>query len=106
MSRLTDLSARERRAALADVRQQLLEPARALRGYSEELYEDAKQPHLRSLLPDLQRILASATSLSDMIDQLVDHDVAAVHALTSLIGPQLNGAAEIKHQTSRWLARR
>ncbi|MCH9670845.1 MAG: response regulator [Gammaproteobacteria bacterium] len=80
MSRLTDLSARERRAALADVRQQLLEPARALRGYSEELYEDAKQPHLRSLLPDLQRILASATSLSDMIDQLVDHDVAAVHA--------------------------
>jgi signal transduction histidine kinase len=63
---------RQRRARLANVRQELLAPVTALVGYGEMLIEKARDPELEHIGPDLQRILSSARELLELIDRLLD----------------------------------
>jgi signal transduction histidine kinase len=63
---------RERRAYLAQTRQELLALVTALVGYGEMLAEEARQLDLENVLPDLERILASDRDLLEPVDQLLD----------------------------------
>ncbi|MEM7250217.1 MAG: response regulator [Pseudomonadota bacterium] len=57
---------------MAEVRQQLLEPSRALVGYGEELRRDADAAGHDAMLADLERVLSAATSLATQVDHLMD----------------------------------
>ena len=63
---------RQRRAGLANMRQELLAPVTALVGYSEMLIEKARGLTLEVIGPDLQRILSSARELLQLTDRLLD----------------------------------
>ena len=63
---------RQRRAHLANMRQELLAPVTALVGYGEILIEKALGLDLEDIGPDLQRILSSAQELLELIDRLLD----------------------------------
>jgi class 3 adenylate cyclase len=63
---------RQRRAGLANMRQELLAPVTALVGYGEILIEKTRGRGLEDLGPDLQRILSSARELLALTDRLLD----------------------------------
>ncbi|MGH6896696.1 MAG: adenylate/guanylate cyclase domain-containing protein [Geminicoccaceae bacterium] len=63
---------RQRRARLANMRQELLAPVTALVGYGEMLIEKARSLGLEDIGPDLQRILSSAQELLELVDRLLD----------------------------------
>jgi len=63
---------RQRRARLANMRQELLAPVTALVGYGEILIEKARGLGLEDIDPDLQRILSSAQELLELVDRLLD----------------------------------
>jgi signal transduction histidine kinase len=60
-------SDRERRARLANMRQELLAPVMALVGYGELLGEEAERLDWSSRAPDLERILAAAQDLLTLV---------------------------------------
>ena len=66
---------RERRARLANMRQELLAPVTALVGYGELLTEEAGL-ELVDLAPDLERILTAAQDLLELVDRLLDEAAA------------------------------
>ena len=68
---------RQRRARLANMRQELLAPVTALVGYGEMLIEKARGLELEDIGPDLQRILISAQELLELVDRLLGVDGAA-----------------------------
>jgi adenylate cyclase len=68
---------RRRRARLANIRQELLAPVSAIAGYADILRDDAHRLGLREALPDLDRILASAEALLNLVERLLDVDAAA-----------------------------
>ena len=68
---------RQRRARLANVRQELLAPVTALVGYGEMLIEKARGLELEDIGPDLRRILISAKELLELVDRLLGVDSAA-----------------------------
>jgi class 3 adenylate cyclase len=68
---------RQRRARLANMRQELLAPVSALVGYGEMLIEKARGPELEDIGADLQRILISAQELLKLVDRLLDIDDVA-----------------------------
>src|SRR5918995_1447321 len=63
---------RQRRAGLANMRQELLAPVTALVGYGEMLMEKARALQLEDIGPDLQRILSSAQELLELVERLLD----------------------------------
>jgi adenylate cyclase len=63
---------RQRRAVLANMRQELLAPVSALVGYGEMLIEKTRSRGLEDIGPDLQRILSSARELLELTDRLLD----------------------------------
>jgi adenylate cyclase len=65
---------RQRRAGLANMRQELLAPVTALVGYGEMLIEKARGLELEDIGPDLRRILISAKELLELVDRLLDVD--------------------------------
>src|SRR5918995_3657061 len=65
---------RQRRARLANMRQELLAPVNALVGYGEMLIEKARDLELQGIGPDLRRILVSAQDLLDLVDRLLGVD--------------------------------
>jgi class 3 adenylate cyclase/CheY-like chemotaxis protein len=68
---------RQRRARLANMRQELLAPVTALVGYGEMLLEKARAFELETIGPDLQRILSSAQELLELMDRQLDVTGAA-----------------------------
>jgi adenylate cyclase len=70
---------RQRRARLANARQELLAPVTALVGYGEMLVEKARALGPEDMGPDVQRILSSAQELLELIDRLLDVTGAAGH---------------------------
>ena len=68
---------RQRRAVLANMRQELLAPVTALVGYGEMLIEKTRGRGLADIGPDLQRILSSARELLELTDRLLDVSGAA-----------------------------
>jgi CheY-like chemotaxis protein len=70
---------RERRARLANMRQELLAPVTALVGYGEMLVEEARRLELAPVLPDLERILTSARDLLELVHRLLDVGGIAGH---------------------------
>lgn len=69
---------RERRARLANMRQELLAPVTGLVGYGEILAEEAARLELGELAPDLARILAAARDLLELVNRLLDEAAASV----------------------------
>ena len=67
---------RERRARLANMRQELLAPVTALVGYGELLTEEAGRLELGDLSPDLERILTAARDLLSLVNRLLDEAAA------------------------------
>jgi adenylate cyclase len=65
---------RQRRAGLANMRQELLAPVTALVGYGEMLIEKARGLELEGIGPDLRRILISAQDLLELVDRLLGID--------------------------------
>jgi adenylate cyclase len=65
---------RQRRAALANMRQELLAPVTALVGYGEMLIEKARGLELEHIGSDLRRILISAQELFELVDRLLGID--------------------------------
>jgi adenylate cyclase len=65
---------RQRRAALANMRQELLAPVTALVGYGEMLIEKARSLELEHIGSDLRRILISAQELFELVDRLLGID--------------------------------
>jgi adenylate cyclase len=65
---------RQRRAALANMRQELLAPVTALVGYGEMLIEKARGLELEHIGSDLRRILISAQELLALVDRLLGID--------------------------------
>jgi class 3 adenylate cyclase len=63
---------RERRARLANMRQELLAPVTGLAGYGELLSEEALRLGLEELTPDLERILRAAKDLRELVNRLLD----------------------------------
>ena len=85
---------RERRARLANMRQELLAPVTALVGYGEMLIEEARILQLEGIGPDLQRILSSAQELLELVDRLLDTtDVAGRQSGADLVELQ----ARLRH---------
>src|SRR5918996_1868717 len=76
--RASDLE-RERRARLANMRQELLAPVAALVGYGEMLVEEARRLELAPVLPDLEKILISARDLLELVHRLLDVGGIAGH---------------------------
>jgi len=73
-------AARERRARLANMRQELLAPVMALVGYGELLSEEAERLELGDLAPDLERILTAAQDLLGLVNRLLDEAAAPAQA--------------------------
>jgi class 3 adenylate cyclase len=73
-------AARERRARLANMRQELLAPVMALVGYGELLSEQAERLELVDLAPDLERILTAAQDLLALVNRLLDEAAAPAQA--------------------------
>ena len=73
-------AARERRARLANMRQELLAPVMALVGYGELLTEEAERLELVDLAPDLERILTAAQDLLGLVNRLLDEAAAPAQA--------------------------
>ena len=63
---------RGQRAQLADLRQEFLAPADAIVGYAEILSEDAGRLDLREVLPDIDRLLAAAVELQQLVQAVLD----------------------------------
>ena len=77
---MTDADAaadRERRAWLANMRQELLAPVLALAGYGELLSEEAARLALVELAPDLERIVAAAGDLLGLVNRFLDEAAGA-----------------------------
>lgn len=70
---------RERRARVANMRQELLAPVSALVGYGEMLVEEARRLELADILSDLERVLASAQELLELVDRLLDVESVKGH---------------------------
>ncbi len=68
---------RERRARLANMRQELLAPVTGLVGYGELLTEEAGRLELGELAPDLERILSAAKDLLELVNRLLDEAAAS-----------------------------
>jgi len=64
----------ERQARLANLRQELLAPVNAILGYGDMLHEDVEAKGPAEISPDLDRILAAARELHQMVDRLLDTD--------------------------------
>jgi adenylate cyclase len=73
----TVIADRERRARLANMRQELLAPVTALVGYGELLSEEADRLELGELAPDLERILTAARDLLELVNRLLDEAAAS-----------------------------
>ena len=71
-----DPGTRTRRALLANLRQQLLTPASALVEYGELLQEAARESGRQEMTGDLERILAAAHGLSQIVNNLLDDTVS------------------------------
>jgi adenylate cyclase len=71
---------RQRRARLANMRQELLAPVTALVGYGELLTEEAERLELVDLAPDLERILTAAQDLLEQVNRLLDEGAAPAQA--------------------------
>jgi class 3 adenylate cyclase len=69
---------REKRATLADLRQELLAPADAIVGYAEILSEDARRLELGEALPDIERLSAAAADLRRLVRDLLDPQAPAI----------------------------
>src|SRR5262249_37299972 len=69
---------REKRAKLADLRQEILAPADAIVGYAEILFEDARRLELSKALPDIERLSAAAAHLQRLVRTLLDPQGPAV----------------------------
>jgi adenylate cyclase len=67
---------RERRARIANMRQELLAPVTALVGYGEMLVEEARRLQFADILPDLERILTSGQDLLELVNRLLDSESA------------------------------
>jgi len=65
---------RIRRASLANIKQKLQTPSRALLGYGEMLIEEAAERKLEEMNPDLERIRSAALTLTQMVDRLLDEN--------------------------------
>jgi len=76
MSVPLDDAQRARRAALANMRQELLAHANAIVGYAELVREEAERSKLEALLPDLGTISTAAGSLFDLVNKLLDRPLA------------------------------
>jgi len=74
MTERTSEGERQRRARLANMRQELLAPVTALVGYGEMLIEKARALELDDIGPDLQRILSSGQELLELVERLLDVD--------------------------------
>jgi adenylate cyclase len=86
---MTELPAgadRERRARLANMRQELLAPVTALVGYGELLTEQAERLELVDLAPDLERILSAAQELLELVNRLLDEAAAPAQAARADLG--------------------
>jgi adenylate cyclase len=66
------LSNRETNSRLAHVRQELLAPANAIVGYADILRDEATRRELLTLMPDIDRIRASAEALLSLVEGLLD----------------------------------
>jgi adenylate cyclase len=77
---------RERRARLANMRQELLAPVTALVGYGELLMEEAERLELVDLAPDLERILTAAQELLGVVNRLLDEAAAPAQASRADLG--------------------
>jgi adenylate cyclase len=78
--------ARERRARLANMRQELLAPVTALVGYGELLSEEAERLELVDLAPDVRRILTAAQDLLGLVNRLLDEAAAPAQASRAVLG--------------------
>ena len=72
MAGLAEDHHRLRQVQLANMRQEMLAPVGGIVGYGEMLREAAERSGLDELIPDLDRILASARDLFAMVDRLLD----------------------------------
>jgi adenylate cyclase len=77
---------RQRRAGLANMRQELLAPVTALVGYGELLSEQTERLELADLAPDLERILTAAQDLLGLVNRLLDEAAAPVQAARADLG--------------------
>jgi adenylate cyclase len=68
---------RERRARLANMRQELLAPVTGLVGYGELLSEETERLELGELAPDLERIQSAAKDLLELVNRLLDEAAAS-----------------------------
>lgn len=66
----------ERRARLADIRQQLAAPVAAVLGYGEILLEEAGKHGPSQIIPDLSRIVEAAGKLEALINSLLGQETA------------------------------
>ena len=71
---------RQRRARLANMRQELLAPVTALVGYAELLTQEAERLELLDLAPDLERILTAAQDLLGQVNHLLDEAATPAQA--------------------------
>ena len=62
----------ESRARLAAVWQDLITPVRAIAGYQEIIVDEGRRLGLAGVEPYLEKVLAAASSLSGLVDRLVD----------------------------------
>jgi adenylate cyclase len=79
------LSDRQTNARLAHVRQELLAPVNAIAGYADIVRDEANRLGLPALMPDIDRILASAEALLSLVEGLLDaKTTTARHEVESL----------------------
>ncbi|MPR10025.1 adenylate/guanylate cyclase domain-containing protein [Microvirga tunisiensis] len=64
------------RARLAHVRQELLAPVNAIAGYADILRDETDRLGLSSIMPDIERVLASAEALLGIVEGLLDAGTA------------------------------
>ena len=62
----------ERRARLALVWEDLVNPVRGIRGYQEILLEECRKLDLDELLPSFEKVLIAANALAERVEELRD----------------------------------
>ena len=77
---------RERRAYVANMRQDLLSPVTALAGYADLLLEQAVLPSLAEYRDDLGRIREAVNDLTGLIDHVLPADGEAELPATDKVG--------------------
>ncbi len=82
---------RQRRARLANIRQELLAPVNAIAGYAAILKEEALRLDRQEMAQDVERIVVAAEALGDLVERLLDIGRAAP-------SPSGEGAADLQEQ--------